>query len=153
MKITILKLADKDYGVSINQVNEVIRMREITPVPDSADFVEGVISLQGFVVPIVNFRKKLNLSEAKLTRHNRIIITELNKKPVGVIVDSISDVITVDDESITPPDDVLRQADYLIGVGKIIDRLILIVDISKLLNAQAKTGINSIYKKVEIRKK
>lgn len=153
MKITIFKLVDKDYGVNIDQVNEVIRMREITPVPDSADFVEGVISLRGAVVPLINLRKKLALPDIKLNPHNRIIITELNKKLVGVIVDSVSDVITIDEANITPPDEVLKQADYLIGVGKLENRLILIADISKLLDAKSKAGITNVYSRVELKKK
>ena len=153
MKVTIFKLADKEYGISIEQIREVIRMKEVTPVPDSAEFVEGVIILRGKVVPLVNLRKKLGLPDIEISRHNRIIVTQINSYSVGVIADSVSDVIFFNEVNITPPDELLKEADYLIGVGKIGERLVLIADMEKLLIDKGGRDIKNIYNRVEIRKK
>ena len=153
MKIVIFKLEDKEYGVEIEQIREVIRMKEFTPVPDAAEFVEGVIILRGEVVPLISLRKKLSLCEVKSSKQNRILVTEIDSHSIGVVVDSVSDVVVFDEASITSPDDLLKEANYLIGVGRIGERLILIVDIKKLLEDKGKEGIKEIYNRVEIRKK
>ena len=153
MKITVFALADKEYGVDISQVLEVIRMREITPVPDAADSVAGVISLRGKVIPVVGLRKKLGLEEKALSKLNRMIITHVNSHTVGVIVDSVSDVLSIEEAEITPPDEILKKAKYLIGVGKTGKRLILLVEMEKLLSEKEKTSISKVEKRVEVRKK
>ena len=153
MKFTIFTLADKEYGVNISQVREVIRMRQITPVPEASDFVEGVISLRGKVAPVISLRKKLGLEEKKLSETNRIIVTEINGHALGVIVDNVTDVISLEAGEITPPDEVLKKAKYLIGVGKAGKRLILVADMQKLLTGEDKTKIGKVEKRVLVRKK
>ena len=128
-------------------------MRAITPVPESADFVEGVISLRGRVVPVLSLRKKLDMEQPKFSVTNRIIVTESSSQVVGVIVDSVSDVITVEEGSLTPPDDVLKEAKYLLGVIKVEKRLILFADMHKLLSVKDKTSIKKVSQRVEVHRK
>ena len=153
MKIVVFKIAEKEYGVDIIQIKEVVRMRAITPVPESADFVEGVISLRGRVVPVLSLRKKLDMEQPKFSVTNRIIVTESSSQVVGVIVDSVSDVITVEEGSLTPPDDVLKEAKYLLGVIKVEKRLILFADMHKLLSVKDKTSIKKVSQRVEVHRK
>jgi len=153
MKLAIFTLVEKEYGVDIKDVKKVIRMRKITPVPDTAAYVEGVMSLRGVVVPLINLRKKLGLETKDMTRLNRIIVTDIKGKSVGVIVDGVSDVLSVGDESITPPDEVLKGAGYLTGVARIGKRLILLVDIRKFLAGEAAKSIEKVHSRVEVRKK
>ncbi|MFH1414365.1 MAG: chemotaxis protein CheW [Candidatus Omnitrophota bacterium] len=153
MKVVIFSLADKDYGVDIERVREVIRMREITPIPDTAEFVEGVINLRGKVIPVINLRTKLGLERKKLANSDRILITKIKSNLIGLLVDQAPEVITIDQASIVPPDDLLKDADYLIGVAKLMERLVLITNIEKLLNAEAAESIQKIEEKVEVRKK
>lgn len=153
MELVIFRLADKEYGADIRQVRQVIRMREVTPIPDSAPFVEGVISLHGKVMPLLSLRKKMGISSEKPSRLNRIIVTTLDNNLIGAVVDTVSDVISVEAASITPPDDVLKDAVYLQGVAKIAHRLILVVDIEKLLTKDDRKSIGEVHKKVEIRKR
>lgn len=152
MKTVIFNLADKEYGVDITQVREVVRLRKITPVPDAADFVEGVISLRGKVVTLVNLRRKLGLAKIDPGRQSRIIITEIENRLVGVIVDGVSEVLDLNQESITAPDEALRQAKYLSGIAKINNRIILIVDAAQLLSSEDKVSIDSVFQKVVVRK-
>ena len=153
MHLLCFSLADKEYAVDIAGVREVRRIKQVTPVPKSLDFIEGVVSLRGRVVPIVNLRKKLSLPSPGKTNLNRVLITESNNHMLGIAVDSVIGVLKIDESNIEPPDEVLKKAEYLIGVGKIGKRLILIADIEKLLSSEEKTGIGEIHKKVEMKKK
>jgi purine-binding chemotaxis protein CheW len=153
VKVVIFNLADKEYAVDINDVREVIRLRKIVSVPDAAEFVEGVISLRGKVVTLINLRKKMGFAAELLNKSARIIITEINSRPLGIIVDNVSAVTDLQKENITIPDEALAQAKYLTGIAKINKRIILVVDIRQLLSSEDKAGIESVFKKVELRKK
>jgi len=154
MVLVTFKLADKEYALDIGQVCEIIRMREIISIPDSADFVEGVMNLRGKVIPLISLRKKFGLEHLDSNRLSRIIISQLkNGHFMGVVVDAVSDVITLHSSDITPPDDVLKKAKYLIGVGRIGKRLILIADIEKLLTAREITGIKEVHGRVQIKRR
>jgi len=153
MKVVTFTLADKEYAVDIHQVKEVIRMRSVTRIPDAADFVEGVINLRGKVLPLVNLRKKLGYPEIELGRANRIIVAQTNGHQVGIIVDRVNDVTSFDAASLDAPDEVLKEAKYLIGVGKLGKRLVLLVDIHRLLSGDDKASLAEVQGRVEIRKK
>ena len=153
MNLVLFKIADKEYGVDIKQVLQVIRMKAPVRVPEAAQFVEGVITVGGKVVPLVNLRKKMGLSSEVFTKSGRILLTETEGHLIGVMVDSVTDVIAVERGSITPPDDILKDARYLLGVVKLGNRLILAADMAKVLNADERTSINDVRGRVEIRKK
>lgn len=153
MKAAIFSLSGKDYAVDINDVREVIRLRKITPVPDAVGFVEGVISLRGRVVTLINLRKKLGLEIKPLDKTSRIIVIQINAHALGMIVDSVSEVTDIQNEAITTPDETLAHAKYLSGIAKIGNRIILVVDIRQLLSSEDKAGIDGVFNKVELRKK
>ena len=153
MHLLCFNLAEKEYAVSIESVREVRRIKKITPIPKALDFIEGVVSLRGRVVPIINLRKKLGLSSDKSSSFNRVLITESNNHILGIAVDSVIGVTAIDKANIEPPDEILKKAEYLIGVGKIAKRLILVIDMEKLLSGEEKGSIADVHKKVEIRKK
>ncbi|RPI97093.1 MAG: purine-binding chemotaxis protein CheW [Spirochaetales bacterium] len=153
MKSVIFTLGDKEYGVDISEVREVIRLRPITRIPDTADFVEGVISLRGKVVPLINLRVRLGMDKTVLPKTGRIIITRVDSHSVGVIVDSVADVVSLDQASVTPPDEMLKDAEYLVGVARIGERLIIMTDIGKLLRGDIGSHIKKVHDRVEIRKK
>jgi purine-binding chemotaxis protein CheW len=153
MRLLCFDLADKEYAVSIESVREVRRLRSVTPIPKALDFIEGVVSLRGRIIPIMNLRKKLGLSGSDNRSFNRVIITESNGHMLGVVVDSVIGVLDVDKTDIEPPDEVLKKAEYLTGVGKAAKRLILIIDIERLLSGAEKSSIAEVHKKIEIRKR
>ena len=153
MKLAIFNLGDKEYGLEIAQVREVIRLRPVTPIPDTADFVEGVISLHGKVLPLVNLCVKLGMQRSKLLKTNRIIVTQVNAHQVGVIVDGVSEVISIDSANINAPDEILKEATYLVGVVKKEHRLILIVDIARLLSDDLNSQIQKVHEQVQLRRK
>ena len=152
MKIVVFSVADKDYGADISQVREVVRMRKVTPVPDAASFIEGVISLRGKVIPLINLRKKLGF-ESKSGDSNRIIVTKIQDSWLGIRVDQVKDVVTVKSEDITQPDEVLRGAAYLVGVTKWQGKVILLVDLTGFLRGEESAGLQRVHERVEIKKK
>ena len=153
MHLLCFNLMDKEYAVNIDSVREVRRVKAVTPIPGALDFIEGVISLRGKVVPIINLRKKLALKAKEGGTFNRVLITEAHSHILGVAVDSVIGVIKLDPAHIEAPDEVLKKAEYLVGVGKVGKRLVLIVDMEKLLSGEEKTGIARIHGKVQLRKK
>ncbi len=133
----------EEYGVPIKQVQEIIRVGSITIVPNSPSYMEGVINLRGRVLPVLNLRKRLKLSEEKITKTSRIVVTEVGSKVIGLLVDSVSHVIKVPAEAIeSAPEEVLEiDSDYITGVGKLKNRLIILLDLEKLLRSD-KIDIN-----------
>ena len=95
MAIVVFNILNREYGINISQVREVIRPRRITPVPESAGFIEGVIMLRGKVMPVVNLRKKFGIEAKALDKKSRIIIAQLENHTLGVIVDAVSDVLRI----------------------------------------------------------
>ena len=152
MHIVAFKILDREYGVNILQVREIIRSRRITPIPEAASFIEGVIVLRGKVMPLVNLRKKLGIEAKALDKKSRIIIAQLEGHCAGMIVDEVSDVLSVDDGNIIAPDEALQEAKYLIGLVNIGKRLILLVDMIKLLSHEESVDVRKIYDRVEVRR-
>lgn len=153
MHLITFSLAGREYAATIQQVDRVIRMRDIIPVPDAAHFVEGVINLRDKVVPVINVRKKIGLAAENFSKRNRIIIAHIEDHLVGFIVDYVNDVISVDPGSIEKPDNELKKAKYLMGVGKIEGRLILIADIISLLSDEDRSSIEAVESRFEVKKK
>lgn len=123
------------YGVPISQVQEIVRITSITNVPNSPVYMEGVINLRGKVLPVLNLRKRLRLSEREPDKSSRVIVAEIGDKIIGLLVDSVSHVIKLPTECIDDaPEEILEgDADYIKGVGKLNERLIILLDLEKLL--------------------
>lgn len=134
-QLVVFTLADETYGIDISTVNEIIRMQAITEVPRTPDFVEGVINLRGRIVPVIDLRKRFSLAVSEETQASRIMVVELEGLTVGMIVDSVSEVLRLPASSIEPTPTMVSGVDaaYLRGVGKWDDRLIILLDIKKVL--------------------
>jgi len=139
-QLVVFTLANETYGIDISAVNEIIRMQDITEVPRTPDFVEGVINLRGRIVPVIDLRKRFGLEVAEKTQASRIIVVEMDEVTVGMIVDSVSEVLRLPKENIEPTPPMVSGVDsaYLRGVGKWNDRLIILLDINKVLYKEEK---------------
>lgn len=128
----------EDYGVPIEQVQEIIRVGSITLVPNSPEYMEGVINLRGKILPVLNLRKRLKIRDAGITKASRIVVAEINGKVIGLLVDSVSHVLKVQKDVIEPPpEEVLEiDTDYIKGVGKLGERLIILLDLERLLRKE-----------------
>ncbi len=126
------------YGVPISQVQEIIRVGAITKVPNTLPYMEGVINLRGRILPVLNLRKRLQLPERDITRDSRIVVTEIGTKVIGLLVDTVSHVIKVPAGFVdSPPDEILEvDTDYITGVGKLNDRIVILLDLGRLLQRE-----------------
>ena len=135
LHIVGFRIGRETFGVPISLVHEIVRMPEITAVPDSPGFVEGVINLRGKIVSVVDLRKRFGEKEITANKKNRILVAEVGGKMVGLIVDAASEVIKIPDSEVDLPPSVFEEGElnYVTGVGKVKGRLIILVDLSKIL--------------------
>jgi purine-binding chemotaxis protein CheW len=135
LQIVGFRVGQQSFGVPISVIHEIVRVPEITAVPDSPDFVEGVINLRGKIVPVVDLRKRFGEKTITCNRKNRILVSESEGKLVGLIVDAASEVLKISESEIDPPPQVLeqRELNYVTGLGKLDGRLIILIDLNKTL--------------------
>jgi len=136
-QLVVFDLASEHYGVDIADVREILRMQEITKVPGAEVYIEGVINLRGKVLPVLDLRKRLGLKIAELTDESRVVVIDRKEGEVGVIVDSVTEVLRVPNEAIVALSSMLQgNSDYLRGIAKLTDRLIILLDLNKLLSSK-----------------
>jgi purine-binding chemotaxis protein CheW len=128
-------LSTEEYGVDVRLVQEIIRVSEITQVPRAPDFIKGVINLRGRIIPVVDLKRKLHLGEVQPTRQSRIVVVKLKDRLVGLLVDGASQVLKIPVSAIeAAPEEVLEvDANYIRGVAKLPERLIILMDLQKIL--------------------
>jgi purine-binding chemotaxis protein CheW len=138
LQLVSFNIGNEEFAVDILKVQEINRMADITRVPKSPPFVEGVINLRGKVIPIVDLRKRFNLEERKATKETRIIVVDMDGKVVGLIVDSVSEVLRLPADTIEPPPPIVAgiESEYIKGVGKLDDRLLILLDLNKIFSSE-----------------
>ncbi|MEC5422672.1 chemotaxis protein CheW [Virgibacillus sp. C22-A2] len=137
-KVIVFQLKDEEYAVSVQEVGSIERIQSITRVPQTDDFVKGVINLRGVVTPIIDLRVRFNIEETEFTESTRIIIVYLEEMEVGLIVDSANDVIDIPENAIEPAPEVIGtvHVDYIEGVAKLDNRLLILLNLQKVLTRQ-----------------
>ncbi|GAB4257843.1 chemotaxis protein CheW [Thermincola ferriacetica] len=137
IQLVACNLANEEYGVDIRYVQEIIRLLDITRVPHAPHFIEGVINLRGMVIPVLDLRTLFNKSPRSNTEATRIIIINAEEVLLGIIVDSVSEVITLPKSQIEPAPTVSnnQNSTYFTGVGKLGERLLILLNIEEILNA------------------
>jgi purine-binding chemotaxis protein CheW len=135
LQLVGFRIGKETFGVPINLVHEIVRVPEITAVPDAPEYVEGVINLRGKIISVIDLRKRFGEKKIERNRKNRILVAEIERKMVGLIVDAASEVLRVSQEEIEDPPDVLDDAEvkYVTGVGKLNGRLVILVDLAKIM--------------------
>ena len=141
LQIVTFRVGEEEFSVSILKVQEIIRMSEITKVPRSPDFVEGVINLRGKVIPVIDLRKRFGLEATERNNDTRTIVVDCEGKVVGLIVDSVTEVLRLSSSTVEPPPDIVGGVDseYISGVGKLEDRLVILLNIDKVLSMNEKS--------------
>ena len=139
-------LDGEEFGISIMEVREIIRMINITRLPKAPYFIEGVINLRGEVLPVVNLRKRFDVPENSVTDSTRIVIVEIEGEQVGLIVDSVSEVLRLSEDQIKPPPTNVAgiRTEFLQGVGKVDDRLLVILKMGKLLTTEELVSLSEL---------
>lgn len=146
VKVIVFRLTDEEYGVDVNQVRSIERMQHITRVPRTPDFVQGVMNLRGVITPIISLRSRFELEHADHTQSTRIIIVTVDQIEVGLIVDAANDVLDIPLQDIEPPPEVVGgiEATYLRGVAKVSDRLLILLNLDKVLDADELKQVKEI---------
>lgn len=134
LQLVSFNLGNEEYAVDILRVQEINRMVEITPIPNAPPHVEGVINLRGKVIPVVNLRKKFRLDAKEMDSHSRIVVVDVGTT-IGLLVDSVSQVLRISPDTVEPPPPAADNGSskYILGIGKLADRLLLLLDIESLL--------------------
>ncbi len=135
-KYLTFKLTDEEYGVEILKVREINGIMDITAVPQMPAYMKGVINLRGKVIPVVDLRLKFGLKEIDHTEQTCIIVVDVGKE-IGIIVDTVSEVLDVSEENIEPPPAMGGSVDtsFILGMGKVGDTVKILLDIDKVLNS------------------
>jgi len=136
-------LANEEYAVDVRLVQEIIRVTEVTPVPRAPEAIKGVINLRGRIIPVVDLKRRLGLGEVEATRLARVVVVKLRERLIGLLVDGTSQVLKVPVSLIEPaPEEVVEiDANYIRGVAKLQDRLIILVDLPKILGVDLREAI------------
>jgi len=146
VQVVSFHLGSEEYGVDISQVQEIIRMVEITHVPRAPRFMEGVINLRGQLIPIIDLRTRFGMQRGEQTKSTRIVVTEIGSKRVGIVVDSVSEVINIPLEQVENAPDMIAGVgtEYIQGVGKVNERLIILLDLTMVITGEEKQQLESI---------
>lgn len=136
-KYVIFRLDKEEYGVDIMAVKEVSEIKESIRVPNTPNFIDGIINIRGDITPIINLKKRFNiLDDDSIKDNSRIIIVNIKNKLVGFLVDEASQVLSIDEKNIDPTPEIIAGADrlYIQGIGKLENRMVIILDLEKVLN-------------------
>jgi|SRR5487761_292346 len=137
VQVVGLRIGRETYGIPIALVREIVRVPVITAVPNAQEYVEGVINLRGKIVSVMDLRKRFGESNVQNSRKNRIVVVEIDSRTVGLIVNSASEVLKIPPSEIEPPSSVFLdgEIDYVTGVGKLGERLIILLDLTRVLRS------------------
>ena len=137
IQIVGLRIGRETYGIPIALVREIMRVPNITAVPNAQKYVEGVINLRGKIISVMDLRKRFGESNVENNKKNRIVVVEFQGRTVGLVVNSASEVVRLSASEIAPPSSVFidGEVDYVTGVAKLGERLIILLDLSKVLRS------------------
>ena len=131
-------LGAEEYGIEILKVQEIRGYDAVTRIANTPDFIKGVINLRGHIVPIIDLRIKFNLGKVEYNEFTVVIILSISARVIGIVVDGVSDVLTLSAAQVSPVPDLVSDIDnkYLLGLGTVDDRMLILVDIERLMSSQ-----------------
>lgn len=145
-QLVVFELAKEHYGVDISMVESIIKMQEITRIPQSPSFVEGITNLRGIVLPVIDLRKRFGLESQAVSRDSRIMVVALGSMKVGMIVDAVSEVLRVQSDSIEPPPSMTTtsRVNFITGIAKLDEILVILLDASKILSTDEQMELTGV---------
>jgi purine-binding chemotaxis protein CheW len=144
LQIVSFRVGEEEFGLDILRVQEIIRNQHLTRVPNSPDFVDGVINLRGRVIPVIALRKRFGMGQQPQGGQSRIVVLEVQNMVLGFIVDSVPEVLRIASSAVVPPPRLGRvEREYVSGVAKIDDRLLILLDVERLMTtAENKSNVS-----------
>jgi purine-binding chemotaxis protein CheW len=143
LQVVSFQLGQEEYAIEITKVKEIILHGGVTKVPQMPDFIEGIINLRGNVIPVIDLRKRFGLPVGAVDEHTRIMVSRMDTKIIGLIVDSVSQVLKIPKAQIQPPPETIAglAGEYLVGVGKLEDKMIMVLDIEKIITSSEQNAL------------
>lgn len=144
-QLVTFSLGNEEFGVDIMCVQEIIRIPPITRVPKAPSYVEGVINLRGNVIPVVSLHSRFGMERAEETELSRIVVLQVQSKVLGIWVDDVTEVLRLDSKDIEPPPQVAMgmDAQFICGVGKLGERLLILLDVTHITGGEMSHGFSS----------
>ncbi len=138
LQLVSFNIGEEEFGVDILKVQEINRMVDVTRVPNTPEYVDGVINLRGKVIPIIDLRRRFGMARKEKDKHSRIIIVELSGKVLGFVVDAVSEVLRIQRSITEPPPPIIAgiDADYITAIAKLEDRLLILLDLERVLTTE-----------------
>lgn len=152
-KYMTFKSGDEYFALGIQYVNEIIGFQKITVIPETADYIKGLINLRGKIIPVIDVRLRFKQPQFEYNDRTCIIVIDVKSTVVGLIVETIAEVVTIDEENILPPPSIGRgdkvQSKYVYGIGKVGDSVKLLLDPDKLLNDEELNALEQAEEQAE----
>lgn len=138
LQLVSFKIGEEEFGVDILKVQEINKMMQITKVPNSPAFVDGVVNLRGRIIPVINLRARLNLPRKEHDKNTRIIVVEISGRTIGFVVDEVNEVLRIPVGITEPPPEMVAGIDssYITAVGKLEDRLLILLELEKIFSLE-----------------
>jgi purine-binding chemotaxis protein CheW len=135
-QVVIFRVGNELYGVDIASVESIIKMQAITAVPHAPQFVEGVTNLRGIILPVIDLRKRFGLGQIDATKDSRIIVVALDGTKLGMVVDAVSEVLSIAEGTVEPPSPLVSTVDtaFIQGIAKLDGRLVILVNLEKIFS-------------------
>jgi len=138
IQIVVLELGNEFYGIEISHIQEIVRLQPMRSVPDAPSMIEGITSLRGTILPVIDMRRRLGAPPIEATPHSRLVVTDTGAATVALVVDGVSEILTILPDHLELPDSLTgSESDLTLGVAKMDGRLIVILDPYALTPAQA----------------
>ena len=136
LQLVSFKIGEEEFGVDINIVQEINRMLQITKVPNTPDFIEGVVNLRGRIIPVIDLRVKLGLIKLEHGKNTRIVVIELKEQTIGFIVDEVNEVLRIPKSITETPPELVGGVnnEFITAIGKLEDRLLILLDLEKIFS-------------------
>ena len=146
LQLVSFSIGEEEFGVDILKVQEINRMLDVTRVPNAPEYIDGVITLRGKVIPIIALRRRFGMERKEHDKNTRIVVVELSGRVVGFVVDAVSEVLRIPKSVTEPPPAIVAgvQAESITAVGKLEDRLLILLDLEKVLSAEQNTQLAEI---------
>ena len=146
LQLVTFHLCDEEFAVDILNIQGINRMVQVTRVPNSPEFVEGIINLRDQVIPIIDLRKRLNMPSKEYDKHTRFIVVEIHSIIIGFIVDSVNEVLRIDRGITEAPPSLIGNVsnEFITAIAKLDDRLITLLDLNKILSIHEKQALENV---------
>ena len=145
-QLVVFALGKEEFGIDISRVREIVRLQNITTIPQSMDFVEGIVNLRGQIVPIVDQCKRFLVADrsGSSDTERRIIVVNMSGQNIGILVDGVSEILRIPDESIEPTPPIVASgvsSDFIRGVAKVEGRLIIFLDLDRIFSVEEQEAL------------